>query len=126
MLGTFRDPATNDMMTVTLLQDVIVLATGKLTGSANMQLIDENKRGYANVSVMLTPGEAEIVTLAQEMGTLTLALRNPEDLDHNEERERTTLQTLLSGERVKQLQRARLNSIQVIGRSRSNDDHGHK
>jgi pilus assembly protein CpaB len=125
ILGTFRDGQTNELITVTLLQDVVVLATGKMTGTSSAAyMTDDARRGFNNVSVMLLPEETEIVTLAQEMGTLTLSLRNPEDLDHNEERGRTTVQTLLTGERVKALQRVRLNTIQVqviSGRARDGD-----
>lgn len=124
VIGTFRDQQTNEMITVTLLQDVIVLATGKITGTTNLNYVDESKKSFTNVSLMVLPEEAEIVTLAQEMGTLTLSLRNPEDLDHSEDRGRTTQQTLLTGERVKALQRVRFNTVQVQvlhGRGRGDD-----
>jgi pilus assembly protein CpaB len=124
VLGTFRDPQSNEMVTVTLLQNVIVLATGKITGTTNVQYVEEGKKNYSNVSLQLLPEEAEIVTLASQLGQLTLALRNPEDIDTSEERGRATIQTLLTGERVKALQRIRMNTLQVQvihGRSSRNE-----
>ena len=114
VLGTFRDPSTREMVTVTLLQNVIVLATGKITGSTNLNLVPESDRTYNTVSLLVLPEEAEIVALAGELGKLTLSLRNPEDLDIQEERGRATIQTLLTGERTKALEKIRYQTIQVI------------
>src|SRR5512140_779374 len=41
LIGTFKDPQTNEQVAVTLLQNVIVLATGKITGTTNVNLIPE-------------------------------------------------------------------------------------
>ncbi len=114
VLGTFRDPASNEMVTVSLLQNVIVLATGKITGTTNINLLPESARTYTNLSLLVLPEEAEILVLAQELGTLTLSLRNPEDIDIQEERGRATFSTLLTGERTKALQKLRASTIQVI------------
>lgn len=114
ILGTFRDPATREMVTVTLLQNVIVLATGKITGSTNMNLVPDGEKRYNTVSVLVLPEEAEILALAGDLGKLTLTLRNPEDLDIQEERGRATIQTLLTGERTKALEKIRISTIQVI------------
>ncbi|HOX46790.1 MAG TPA: Flp pilus assembly protein CpaB, partial [Myxococcota bacterium] len=46
--------------------------------------------------------------------TLHLTLRNPEDIGGEEERARATIETLLTGERVKALKRQREQTIQVI------------
>jgi pilus assembly protein CpaB len=114
IIGTFKDPQTNENVAVTLLQNVIVLATGKITGTTNVNLIPESQREYSNVSLMVIPEEAEILVLAQELGGLTLALRNEDDVDVIEERGRATINTLLSGERTRVLQQKRFNTIQVI------------
>jgi pilus assembly protein CpaB len=114
ILGTFRDPSTREMVTVTLLQNVIVLATGKITGSTNVNLLSETDRRYGSVSLLVLPEEAEILALAGELGKLTLTLRNPEDMDLQEERGRATIQTLLTGERTQALERIRYQTIQVI------------
>jgi pilus assembly protein CpaB len=112
VLGTFRDPNTNQMVAVTLLQNVIVLATGQTNASTEAaRRLDEQ---YRTVTLLVLPEEAEIVVLAQELGSLYLSLRNPEDISIFEERARTTIETLLTGERIEQLQKRRYQTIQVI------------
>jgi pilus assembly protein CpaB len=114
VIGTFRDPQTDENVAVTLLQNVIVLATGKVTGTTNVNLIPEHQREYANITLMVIPEEAEILTLASELGNLTLSLRNEEDVDMIEERGRATISTLLSGERTRVLEQKRREIIQII------------
>jgi pilus assembly protein CpaB len=114
VIGTFRDPSTNENVAVTLLQNVIVLATGKMTGTTNLNLVPENQRDYSNVTLLLIPEEAEIVTLGAELGSLSLSLRNEEDVDPIEERGRATVKTLLSGERTKSNQLRRQQIVQII------------
>jgi pilus assembly protein CpaB len=114
VIGTFRDPQTNESVAVTLLQNVIVLATGKITGTTNVNLIPENQRDYNTVSLLVIPEEAEILVLATELGALTLSLRHEDDGDMIEDRGRATIQTLLSGERTRVLQERRREIIQVI------------
>ncbi len=123
VIGTFRDPSTNENVAVTLLQNVVVLATGKMTGTTNMSLVPEGQRDYSNVTLLLIPEEAEIVTLAAELGSLSLSLRNDEDVDPIEERGRATVHTLLSGERTKSNQQRRQQMVQII-RGESNEGSG--
>jgi pilus assembly protein CpaB len=114
LIGTFRDPQTDENVAVTLLQNVIVLATGKITGTTNVNLIPENQRDYSNISLLVIPEEAEILVLAQELGNLTLSLRNEDDVDIIEERGRATISTLLSGERTRVLEKKRQEIIRII------------
>lgn len=114
VIGTFRDPQTDENVAVTLLQNVIVLATGKITGTTNVNLIPENQRDYTNISLLVIPEEAEILVLASELGNLTLSLRNEDDVDLIEERGRATISTLLSGERTRVLEQKRREIIQII------------
>jgi pilus assembly protein CpaB len=114
VIGTFRDPQTDENVAVTLLQNVIVLATGKVTGTTNVNLLPEHQREYNNITLMVIPEEAEILTLASELGNLTLSLRNEEDVDMIEERGRATIGTLLSGERTRVLEQKRREIIQII------------
>ncbi len=100
IFGTFKDPDSSQSISITLLQKVTVLATGKITGTTNINLLPENERSYSNVSLLVVPEEAEILVLAKELGSLTLSLRNEEDLytiDNHESR--ATIKTLLSGMR---------------------------
>lgn len=114
IVGTFKDPTTNESVAVTLMQNVVILATGRITGTTNVNLMPEGQRDYNNVSLLVVPEEAEILVLAQDLGALTLTLRNEDDVDVIEERGRATMNTLLSGERTRVLQQKRFNTIQVI------------
>jgi pilus assembly protein CpaB len=119
VIGTFRDPHGNEQVAVTLLQNVIVLATGKITGTTNLNLLPENRRDYSNLSLLLIPEEAELLVLAQALGQLHFTLRNEDDVDVVEDRGRATLHTLLSGERTRALQERRQSIIEVIRGSSS-------
>ncbi len=114
IIGTFKDPNTNESVAVTLMQNVVILATGKITGTTNTALMPEGQRDYNNVSLLVIPEEAELLVLAQDLGSLTLTLRHEDDVDVIEERGRATMNTLLSGERTRVLQQKRFNTIQVI------------
>ena len=46
---------TSESVAVTLMQNVSVLATGKITGTTNVNLIPESQREYSNVSLMVLP-----------------------------------------------------------------------
>jgi pilus assembly protein CpaB len=107
VLGTFRDPHTNEAFSITLLQNVVVIATGKVTGATSPSTGSEGVADYAHVSLLVLPEEAEILALAAQQGSLSLTLRNDEDTDLIDNRARTTVGTLLDGERRKELQRAR-------------------
>jgi len=114
IIGTFRDPQSQAQMAITLLQNVVVLATGKITGTTNINLLPEGDRHYGDLSLLVLPEEAEILTLAEGMGQLKFTLRNPEDIDVQEARGRATIDTLITGERIEQLRKQRQNTIQVI------------
>ncbi|MEW6435380.1 MAG: Flp pilus assembly protein CpaB [Myxococcota bacterium] len=114
IIGSFKDPQSGEQVAVTLMQNVVVLSTGKITGTTNVNLVPEGQRDYGDVSLLVLPEEAEMLVLAQELGALTFTLRNEEDLDVLAERGRATINTLLSGERTRVLQQKRFNTIQVI------------
>jgi pilus assembly protein CpaB len=112
VIVTIRDPQSQEIFAVTLLQNIIVLATGRIHG--NTTYVPEEERKYSNVTLLVLPEEAEILALAGEVGPITLALRNEEDLDIQEQRGRADLKTLVTGERTQQLQARRYETIQVI------------
>jgi pilus assembly protein CpaB len=109
VLATVRDPATHEPSTVTVLQNVVVLATGTTTGQAAAPVAET----FSHVSLLVLPEEAELLVLARELGTLHLVLRHPDDLEIRE-RAATTPAALLAGERSKDLERIRHQTIQVI------------
>jgi pilus assembly protein CpaB len=119
VIGTFRDPQTDENVAVTLLQNITILATGKITGTTNVNLIPESQRDYSTITLMVIPEEAEILTLAAELGNLSMSLRNEEDVDVIEERGRATISTLLSGERTRVLEAKRREIITIIKGSTS-------
>jgi pilus assembly protein CpaB len=117
VVGSFRDPQSQQLKSVTLLQNVVVLATGRINASTSAPA-DEDRR-YASVTLLVLPEEAEILTLAQETGTLTLLLRNPDDLDSQDKRAVVDQRQLLTGERAGELQQKRYRTIQIIRGARS-------
>ena len=86
VLGTFSFPSKAvqgemELVTLTVLQDVLVLATGKET--AKTQLIADPRAGstYNMITLEVTPREAEMLVFAEQIkGRISLALRNPEDV----------------------------------------------
>ncbi len=101
VLLTYRDNQAGEVSTVTILASVLVLATGKITGTTNVNLLPEEERHYSAVTLLMLPEEAEMLNLAQDVGKVSLVLRNDEDLETQGERQKTTLRTLLTGERAK-------------------------
>jgi pilus assembly protein CpaB len=79
ILGTFaRAGATRgDKVTVTLLQNLSVLATGKNLGATDHS---DKKSRFATVTLSVGLEEAEILSLATTKGTLSLVLRGHQDL----------------------------------------------
>ncbi len=87
VLGTFSFPSkTNpqelESVTVTVLQDVTVLATGqRLAADAPAQQRAARLGSYTAVTLEVTPREAELLVFAQQLkGRLMLTLRNPSDV----------------------------------------------
>jgi len=116
VIGSFRDPE-GSLKTVTLLQNVVVLATGRIT--ANTTFVPEDEKKFQSVTLLVLPEEAEILTLGQELGTITLLLRNPDDLDYQDKRMVVDQKTLLTGERASELQQKRYKTIQIIRGNKS-------
>jgi len=88
VLGTFSFPspaaaATVETVTLTVLQDVTVLATGQTTADKAGVAGRASPRGYNTVTFEVTPQEAELLVFAQSVkGKLSLALRNPSDVTY--------------------------------------------
>ena len=117
VIGSFRDPQSQQLRTLTLLQNVVVLATGRITASSTY--VPEEEKRFATVTILALPEEAEMITLAQELGTLTLLLRNPDDLDSQEKTTVVDQKALFTGDRAGELQQKRYRTIQIIRGNRS-------
>ena len=87
VLGTFTFPVDDnpelmENVTLTVLQNVTVLATGQ-TLAKHLSLQGPRRRsgGYSTITLEVTPNEAELLVFAEQTrGQLTLALRNPADV----------------------------------------------
>ena len=84
VLGTFRFPDLRgdnslDTVTITILQNVKVLAVGNRWGSNYGSDAMNAQRSYSTVTLQLYPDEVEMVIFAAQKGRLTLSLRNFED-----------------------------------------------
>jgi pilus assembly protein CpaB len=115
ILATIKDPQSSENETMTLLQNVLVLATGKITGNTNVNLLAVHERHYDTVTVLMLPEEAEILNLSMELGKISLTLRNDDDLETQGERVATTPHTLVTGDRIRLLEKKRKSmAIEVI------------
>jgi Flp pilus assembly protein CpaB len=86
VLGTFSFPSKTvpgemELVTFTVLQNVLILATGKET--AKSRVLGERSAGgnYNTVTLEVTPREAEMLVFTEQIkGRISLALRHPEDV----------------------------------------------
>lgn len=91
VMGSFSFPSRKETdktewVTLTLLQDVTVMATGQTLGRADGGDRLRSPSGYSTVTVEVTPREAELLVFVENMrGHLTLALRNPEDMSYEKD-----------------------------------------
>ena len=81
VLGTFMKPDIREWITLTLLQNVTVLAVGAQLGSKGRSTNPEGKnKSFQTVTVLVTPEEAELLTFAIDKGKIALSLRNENDI----------------------------------------------
>ena len=82
ILGTFSrgKDLRSDKVTVTLLQNVTVLATGRDLSGGNAQE-DEKAARYGTVSLSVGLEESELLAFASTLGSLSLVLRGYQDLE---------------------------------------------
>lgn len=78
-----KDPEKMEWVTLTILQDVSILATGQTLGKSEWADRNRSSSGYSTVTLDVTLREAELLIFVENMkGHLTLALRNPEDVSY--------------------------------------------
>ncbi|MFU8781382.1 MAG: Flp pilus assembly protein CpaB [Kiritimatiellia bacterium] len=86
IIGTFSFPSKTiagemETVTLTVLQDVSILATGTQIASDQLAQPARTASGYSTVTVEVTPREAELLVFAEQLqGRLTLSLRNRDDV----------------------------------------------
>ena len=95
VIATFSVPRANstvpgqtDLVTSTILQNVLVLATGRETAKSQVQMGYgmTGSSGYNTVTLEVTPREAEMLVFAEQMkGRLALSLRGRSDVTYEKE-----------------------------------------
>ena len=91
VLGTFSFssqsvPGEMETVTLTVLQDVTVLATGTRMAREIPAARRSRTTSYSTVTLEVTAREAELLVFAQQMkGRLTLSLRNPNDVSFEQD-----------------------------------------
>jgi pilus assembly protein CpaB len=105
LLTAERD--TRDHITIPLLQNLLVLASGRDTGAPVRpgERRSTNQGSVNQVTLSVTLEQAAVLALAQEQGRLTLALRNPEDIAVIENAPDTTTADIIEPTRRAQIQR---------------------
>ena len=93
VIGTFTFPDESGkrdqaaLVTCTILQNVLVLATGRTTAKmAGKDSSGAPQGSYSTVTLEVTPREAEMLAFAEQMrGRLSLSLRNKSDVSYEKE-----------------------------------------
>ena len=101
VIGTFdlsdptkTGPKAKALVTSTILQNVLVLATGKQTAKMRGQ---ESVAGYATVTLEVTPREAEMLAFTEQIkGRLVLTLRNRNDTHYEKELPKVDFEKIMS------------------------------
>lgn len=118
MLGTFkrtsdsRDSRNEMETTITLLQNVVVLAIGQITSARSGMRKDRSASGM--LTILVTPEEAALLIHAQRVGKLYNVLRNPEDIETFENLPKITFADILQPRVREEIQTARDSRILVI------------
>lgn len=106
ILGTFpigtKDQVVTDekgeegvgYVTMTMLQNVTLLATGQELSDVTNAENQQRGNSYATVTLSVTIDEAELLTIAQTRGKMTLLLRNRDDVDVSTVSKRTLRQVM--------------------------------
>lgn len=84
-LLTTADKDRDNRITVPVLQNLLVLAVGSDVGVQYGAPVEEEPRSFrtrmTTVTLAVGPRQAELLTLAQDQGTLSLTLRHPNDVE---------------------------------------------
>ena len=116
IIGTFKPESLGGRKeadtTITLLQNVVVLAVGQVTSTRS----SVGKRGTKSglITVLVTPEEAELLIYANRAGKLQNVLRNPGDIETFDNLPRITFADILQPRIREEIQTARDNRILVI------------
>ena len=114
VVGTFQNMAgeRSETVALTILENIVVLKTGNRGRGVNNP--ESHNYAFSSVTLLVLPEEAEMLVLAQKIGSISLTLRNPNDRGLMQERAWTTLKTLLTRERAKKLRMKRIQTLDTI------------
>jgi pilus assembly protein CpaB len=105
LLGTFLKPDKEQKMTtITLIQNLPVLAVGSMVGVPGSEAGDRSARSYRSVTLSVTLEESELITFAQQRTKLALVLRNADDADTLEELPEVNFDKIFLPEERKKIQ----------------------
>lgn len=96
VIAVYPAPDTREPTVTTILENVRVLATGRITGATNVNLVPESERRYGEVSLVVTADQAERLALLASSGTLTLSLRRENNGPAREGKVRRSLKAVLA------------------------------
>jgi pilus assembly protein CpaB len=88
IMGTFAKGQGTDWATVTLLQNVLIVATGDMRGGAEGEAETSGAgppRSFSSITVSVDPEEAELLVFAMQRGPVNVALRSQEDIESAED-----------------------------------------
>ncbi len=88
LIGTFKFPdmkgdSALDTITLTILQNVRIIATGTDIGMQDRNANRNAPKSYGTVTLELTPKEVEMIIFASQKGRIQLSLRNFEETSVN-------------------------------------------
>ncbi len=112
ILGTFSFPASGGgtkLATITLLQNVTVLATGGIWGRG---LQESDPYSYSSLTLAVSTVEAELLTFASERARLNFVLRNADNIQTEESLPVVGWEDIMKIGNLKQIQHER--NIRVI------------
>ena len=115
ILGTFKrisESRNEPETTITLLQNVVVLAIGQITSARSGMRKDRTSSGM--LTILVTPEEAALLIHAQRVGKLYNVLRNPEDIETFENLPKITFADILQPRVREEIQTARGSRVLVI------------
>ena len=108
ILCTARNQKTGEEATLTILQNITILATG-----SDLSRAGASSGRYGTLTLLVTLEEAELLTFAQEKGKLVAILRNPEDIETHKDIPKVTFSDIMRTEFRKKIQETR-DKIEVI------------
>ena len=106
LLCSLREESSGEEATLTLLQNLTVIATGKNISNSNFF------GNFGTVTLLVMPEEAELITFAQKRGSLSLILRNPNDIETRKDMKAVKFSNILKPETRRKIQTKR--DIEII------------